>query len=415
MKTFLIKGIDAINPLEIESYIENASGYQAVEKVLKQIRPDELIAEIEAAGLRGRGGAGFPTHIKWRSAAGSDADQRYIICNADEGEPGTFKDRFLLEHNPHLIIEGMLISGYALSATVGYIYIRGEFTEAVELIKKAIDAAYRRGFLGTDILGSGFDFDLKIALGRGAYICGEETALINSIEGKRGEARCKPPFPATAGLFGKPTVVDNVETICNIPFIIRNGSKWFSSIGIPGSHGTKLFAISGCVEKPGVYEAEMGVRLSDLTDMAGGIRKGSRLSCILCGGASGGWLKPDSLDIKMDFESLKKVGSSLGSGAVSFFDDNCDLLELVEKNISFFADESCGNCTPCREGTAQLQRYISRIIDGENSRDILDKLKRIADTMLKASRCGLGQAAPVSILSAMRVFPELFDKANGRN
>ncbi len=391
----------------IENYIK-LGGYEGLKKALS-MQPDDIINEVKRSNLRGRGGAGFPTGLKW-SFMPKGEGQKYFVCNADEGEPGTFKDRYIMSENPHQLIEGMVIGGYAIDATVGYIYIRGEFEFVAKILQKAIDEAYEKGFLGKNILNSGFDFDLYIHLGAGAYICGEETGLINSLEGKTGQPRLKPPFPAQYGLFGKPTTVNNVETIACVPDIIKKGADWFLTIGPDKNNGTKIYAVSGHVNNPGVFELPMGTPLREIIyEHAGGIIGGKKLKVVIPGGSSAPVLGPEHLDIPMDFDSLKNVGSMLGSGAIIVMSEDTCIVEAYTRLAKFYAHESCGQCTPCREGTAWLYKILKRIEDGEGKKGDIDLILDICNKIMGRTVCPLGDAAVMCIKPAVERFREEFE------
>lgn len=365
----VLKNVGEIDPTRIEEYIAR-DGYFALAKAL-QMEPGEVIEEIKRSGLRGRGGAGFPTGLKWEFTYKASADQKYVLCNADEGEPGTFKDRLIMEGDPHSLIEGMIIAGYAVGATKGYIYIRGEYHSSIEILKKAVEQAYEYGFLGENILGSGFNFDLKIRLGAGAYVAGEETALIESIEGKPARPRLKPPYPPTFGLFGKPTVVNNVETFVNVPRIIMNGAEWFKKFGTESSPGTKVFSLVGNVVRKGIVEVPMGVTVRDLIfKFGGGIEGGRKLKVVQTGGSAGTFIGPDKLDVPLDFDSYAKYGVSLGSGVILVADETHCVVDLALTVMRFFEHESCGKCTPCREGTRMIVNILERISRGEGKKRI---------------------------------------------
>jgi len=381
--------------------------YPAFTKALT-MKPDEIVNEIKASGLVGRGGAAFPTGIKWEGAAKAEANQKYVICNADESEPGTFKDRVLLIDDPHRNIEGMCIAGYAIGASKGYLYIRGEYPYIVPVLENALNEAREANLLGNNILNSGFSFDIEIRVGAGAYICGEETALFESIEGKRGFPRVKPPFPTTHGLFGKPTVINNVETLCNIPLIISQGSTEFRKIGTEKSPGPKLFCVSGDVAKTGVYEVPFGVTLRELLEMAGGVAHGKKLQSVLFGGAAGAFATAEHLDVKMTFEDLRGVGLPLGSGVVMVFDETRDMRQVLKSLGHFFAHESCGKCYPCQMGTQRQKEILDRVASGKIVDGDFIRLQDVGWTMTDASLCGLGQTAASAVLSAMKLWPELF-------
>ena len=373
------------------------------------MKPEEVVAEIKASGLVGRGGAAFPTGVKWEGAANAEADQKYVICNADESEPGTFKDRILLIDDPHRTIEGMLISGYAIGANKGYLYIRAEYPYILPVLEKALNEAREASLLGENILGSGFSFDIEVRVGGGAYICGEETALFESIEGKRGFPRIKPPFPTTHGLFGKPTVINNVETLCNVPLIIAKGAEEYRKIGTEKSPGPKVFCVSGDVAKPGLYEVPFGVTLRELLEMAGGVANEKGLQAILFGGAAGAFATTAHLDVKMTFEDLRAAGLPLGSGVVMVFDESRDMRQVLRSLGHFFAHESCGKCYPCQMGTQRQKEILDRAAAGKIVEGDFVRLQDVGWTMTDASLCGLGQTAASAVLSAMKLWPELFN------
>jgi NADH-quinone oxidoreductase subunit F len=380
--------------------LEKYGEYAALKKA-KGMKPEEVINEIKASGLVGRGGAAFPTGVKWEGAAKAEGLPKYVICNADESEPGTFKDRVLLIDDPHRTIEGMCIAAYAIGATMGYIYIRGEYPYIVPVLENALHEARNAGYLGEN-------FDIEIRVGAGAYICGEETALFESIEGKRGFPRIKPPFPTTHGVFGKPTVINNVETLCNVPLIISQGSAEYRRIGTEKSPGPKLFCVSGDVERTGVYEIPFGVTLRELLEMAGGVKGGRQLKSVLFGGAAGAFATSEHLDVKMTFEDLRGVGLPLGSGVVMVFDETRDMRQVLKSLGHFFAHESCGKCYPCQMGTQRQKEILDRIANGKVLADDSIRLQDVGWTMTDASLCGLGQTAASAVLSAMKLWPELF-------
>lgn len=391
----------------LEDY-EQISGYDALRKALKQ-KPQEIIDEVKASGLLGRGGAAFPTGLKWESAAGVNAHTKYVICNADEAEVGTFKDRVLMDDVPHRILEGMIIAAYAVGSHEGYIYIRGEYTMQYQTLEQALEEARRAGYLGKNILGSGFDFDVVIYRGAGAYICGEETGLLDSIEGKRGFPRIKPPFPTTSGLFGKPTVMNNVETFANIPYIILNSAAEYRKFGTGKSPGPKLFCVSGDVSQPGLYEVAMGVPMRHLIeDLAGGIRDGKKFQAALIGGAAGAFATAEDLDVALSFEGLRSAGLPLGAGAVIVFDDERDMREVVRRVAHFFAEESCGKCYPCQLGTQRQLEILQRVSEGKALPGDTERLKDLGAAMTEASLCGLGQTASMAVLSAIKKWPGMF-------
>jgi NADH-quinone oxidoreductase subunit F len=381
--------------------------YSAFTKALG-MKSDDVISEVKAAGLVGRGGAAFPTGIKWEGAAKAPGSEKYVICNADESEPGTFKDRILLIDDPHLTIEGMLIAGNAIGANKGYIYIRAEYPYIVPVLENALSESREAGLLGENILGSGFSFDIEIRVGAGAYICGEETALFESIEGKRGFPRVKPPFPTTHGLFGRPTVINNVETLCNVPLIIAQGSTEYRKIGTEKSPGPKLFCVSGDVKKPGLYEVPFGVTLRELMEMAGGVAGEKNLQAVLFGGAAGAFATTAHLDVKMTFEDLRAAGLPLGSGVVMVFDETRDMRDVLKRLGHFFAHESCGKCYPCQMGTQRQKEILDRIAEGKVLEGDLIRLQDVGWTMTDASLCGLGQTAAGAVLSAIQLWPEMF-------
>ena len=367
-----------------------------------------MVAQVKASGLVGRGGAAFPTGVKWEGAAKAPGSQKYVVCNADESEPGTFKDRVLLLDDPHSVIEGMLITGYAIGASKGYIYLRGEYPYIVPPLEIALAEALASGYLGENILNSGFSFDIEIRIGAGAYICGEETALFESIEGKRGFPRVKPPFPTTFGVFGKPTVINNVETLFNVPLIISQGVEEFRRIGTEKSPGPKLFCVSGDVAQPGVYEVPFGLSLRDLLDLAGGLADGKGLQAVLFGGAAGAFATAKHLDVRLTFEDLRAAGLPLGSGVVMVFNETRDLRDVLKRLGHFFAHESCGKCYPCQMGTQRQKEILDRISEGRILPGDLERLQDIGWTMTDASLCGLGQTAAGAVMSAIQLWPALF-------
>jgi len=383
--------------------------YPALAKALG-MTPEEIVEEIKASGLVGRGGAAFPTGVKWEGAAKAPGTEKYVICNADESEPGTFKDRILLIDDPHRTIEGMLIAGYAIGASRGYIYIRAEYPYILPVLEHALNEARETNLLGENILGSGFSFDIELRLGAGAYICGEETALFESVEGKRGFPRVKPPFPTTHGLFGKPTVINNVETLCNVPLIISQGAAEYRRIGTEKSPGPKLFCVSGDVATPGLYEVPFGVTLRELLEMAGGVVDGKQLQAVLFGGAAGAFATSEHLDVKMTFEDLRAAGLPLGSGVVMVFDETRDMRDILKRLGHFFAHESCGKCYPCQIGTQRQKEILDRISAGRVLEGDLIRLQDVGWTMTDASLCGLGQTAASAVLSAMKLWPEIFGR-----
>ena len=400
----VLKNCGNIDPESIDEYIAQ-DGYQALGKVLTQMTPEQVVAEVKASGLRGRGGGGFPTGLKWEFACKSKNPVKYICCNADEGDPGAFMDRSILEGDPHSVIEAMAIAGYAIGANKGYIYVRAEYPLAVKRLDKAIAQAREYGLLGKNIFDSGFDFDLEIRLGAGAFVCGEETALLTSIEGKRGEPHPKPPFPAVKGLFGQPTVLNNVETFANIPQIILKGAEWFSSIGTEKSKGTKVFALGGKIEHVGLVEVPMGTTLRKVIyKIGGGIPNGKKFKAAQTGGPSGGCIPPQHLDIPIDYDNLVGIGSMMGSGGLIVMDeDNC-MVDMAKFFLEFTVDESCGMCTPCRVGNKRLYELLTKITDGRGTMEDLDKLEELCYYIKDNSLCGLGQSAPNPVLSTLKYF-----------
>ena len=399
-----LKNCGVIDPENIDEYIA-FDGYKALEKVLTEMTPDEVIQEVTDSGLRGRGGAGFPTGKKWMFAKMAKGDQKYVVCNADEGDPGAFMDRSILEGDPHCIIEAMMIAGYAIGANKGYIYVRAEYPIAVQRFQKAIDQAKEYGILGDKILGTDFSFDLAIRLGAGAFVCGEETALLESIEGRRGQPRLKPPFPANSGLWRKPTLINNVETYANITKIILNGAKWYSSIGTETSKGTKVFALGGNVVNIGLVEVPMGTTLREIVfDIGGGIPDGKEFKAAQTGGPSGGCIPAEHLDTPIDYESLSAIGSMMGSGGLIVMDNTKCMVNLAKFYLGFTVDESCGKCTPCRIGTQRMLEMLERITEGNGEPEDIEKLEKLANTIKSASVCGLGQTAPNPVLSTLKYF-----------
>ncbi|MBI3593018.1 MAG: NADH-quinone oxidoreductase subunit NuoF [Nitrospirae bacterium] len=409
MEKFLLRNIDNPNSADINEYIK-AGGYKALSKAL-EMQPSDIIAEVKKAGLRGRGGAGFPTGMKWSFAAADPKKPKYILCNADEGEPGTFKDRPILEKNPHLLIEGMVISGYALQAEYGYVYLRGEYPKAKDILENAIRQAHGKGCLGDNILGKGVKFELYVHQGAGAYICGEETALIESLEGKRGQPRIKPPFPVNEGFLAKPTVVNNVETLANIPHIIEIGADAYSRIGSPDCPGPKLYSVSGHVKKPGVYELPMGITLREIIyTHCGGILGDKQLKAVIPGGISTPILPSDKIDCPMDFTSMLKHGSMLGSGAVMVFDETVDLVKICYRAMKFFEHESCGKCTPCREGVGWMRSILGRISAGSGREGDIDLLLEVSNNIMGKTFCPLGDGAATVAQNFIKNFRYEFEE-----
>jgi len=402
MDPILTKYVREPNAFTLDFYLQH-EGYDGLKLALAKT-PDEIIELVKASGLRGRGGAGFPTGMKWQFVD-KKTTPRYIACNADESEPGTFKDHLLMERNPHLLIEGCAIGCYAIGAKTAYIYIRGEFLHVQEVLERAIAEAYARGFLGKNILGSGFDCDVFVHRGAGAYEAGEETALLESLEGKRAQPRNKPPFPAVVGLYGKPTAVNNVETLCNVPLIVRKGAEWYASVGPEKNGGPKLYCVSGHVKRPGVYEASMDITLRELIDgFAGGVREGRTLKAVIPGGSSVPILMPNQLDTQASFDAIQKAGSLLGSAAIVVLDDTTCMVWLAENLLHFYRHESCGKCTPCREGTDWLHKILQRIERGEGQMQDLDLLSSISGNIAGKTLCAFGDAAVTPVLTTLKYF-----------
>ncbi|MCK5918731.1 MAG: NADH-quinone oxidoreductase subunit NuoF [Cocleimonas sp.] len=394
----------------LESYLKEG-GYEMWQKIIKEeTSPDDVIDIIKTSGLRGRGGAGFPTGLKWSFMPRKMPGQKYIVCNSDESEPGTCKDRDILRFNPHALVEGMAIAGYCIGATVGYNYMRGEFMDEPFIrFEQAVKEAYEAGYLGKDIQGSGTDFDLHGSLGAGAYVCGEETALLESLEGKKGQPRFKPPFPASFGLYGRPTTINNTETLSSIPVILRNGGEWFRDLGVENSGGEKLFSMSGHLNNPGNFEVPMGMPFSELLELAGGIRNGNKLKAIIPGGSSVPVVPADvAMKLTMDYDTIQKAGSYLGSGAVMVIDETTDMVKLLRRISRFYFSESCGQCTPCREGTGWLYRILGRIIDGKGTLEDIDNLSNIAHKIEGRTICALGEASAMPVWSFVEHFREEF-------
>ena len=404
--------VDTHNPdcWRLDAY-QARGGYQALRKILSEkLSQDDVIAEVKASGLRGRGGAGFPTGLKWSFMPRSFPGAKYLVCNTDEGEPGTLKDRDIRDFNPHALIEGMIIAGYAMGAEAGYNYIHGEIFESYERFELALAEARAAGFLGNNIMGSDFSFDLFGAHGYGAYICGEETALLESLEGKKGQPRFKPPFPASFGLYGKPTTINNTETFASVPFIIRDGGKAFAGQGIENAGGTKLFSISGHVERPGNYEVPLGTPFAKLLEMAGGMKDGKKLKAVIPGGSSAPVLPADiMMSLNMDYDSIAKAGSMLGSGAIIVMDEDVCMVKALERLSYFYFEESCGQCTPCREGTGWLYRIVHRIAEGKGRAEDLDLLDSIGNNMAGRTICALADAAVFPVRSFTKHFRNEFE------
>lgn len=394
----------------LENYLKTG-GYQAWEKILKEGTDiDDIINEVKESGLRGRGGAGFPTGLKWSFMPRNMPGQKYIVCNSDESEPGTCKDRDILRFNPHALVEGMAIAGYCIGATVGYNYMRGEFMDEPFIrFEQAVKEAYEAGYLGKNIKGSGVDFDLYGSLGAGAYICGEETALLESLEGKKGQPRFKPPFPASFGLYGRPTTINNTESLSSIPAILRGGGEWFKNMGVEGSGGEKLFSVSGHLNNPGNFEVPMGIPFKELLEMAGGVRNGNKLKAVIPGGSSVPVLKGEvMMELTMDYDTIAKAGSYLGSGAVIVMDETTDMVKVLQRISRFYFSESCGQCTPCREGTGWLYRMLTRIVEGKGTMADIDQLETVAHKIEGRTICALGEAAAMPVWSFVKNFREEF-------
>ena len=405
-KRIALKNCGIINPEDIDEYIA-FDGYKALAKVLFEMTPESVIEEVKKSGLRGRGGAGFPTGKKWELTKAAQSEQKYVVCNADEGDPGAFMDRSILEGDPHSVIEAMAIAGYSIGANKGYIYVRAEYPIAVHRFDIAIKQAREYGLLGKNIFGTDFEFDVEIRLGAGAFVCGEETALLESIEGRRGQPRLKPPYPANEGLWGKPTLINNVETYANITRIILNGADWYSSIGTENSKGTKVFALGGNVVNVGLVEVPMGTTLREIIyDIGGGIPNNREFKAAQTGGPSGGCIPKEHLDTPIDYESLKEIGSMMGSGGLIIMDDSKCMVNLAKFYLDFTVDESCGKCTPCRIGTKRMLEILTKICDGKADMQDLEKLEQLAINIPKTAVCGLGQTAPNPVLSTLKYFRE---------
>ena len=399
-----LRNCGVINPENIDEYIA-VDGYQALGKVLTEMTPQQVIDEIKASGLRGRGGAGFPTGVKWGFAAANQADQKYVCCNADEGDPGAFMDRSILEGDPHVVLESMAIAGYAIGASQGYIYVRAEYPIAVKRLQIAIDQAREYGLLGDDIFGTGFSFDIQLRLGAGAFVCGEETALMTSIEGKRGEPRPRPPFPAVKGLFQKPTILNNVETWANVTQIILNGAEWFRSVGTERSPGTKVFALGGKIKHTGLVEVPMGTTLREIVEeIGGGVPNGHSFKAAQTGGPSGGCIPASEMDVKIDYDSLIAIGAMMGSGGMIIMDDTTCMVDIAKFFLEFTVDESCGKCTPCRVGTRRLLELLNKITSGNGTLEDIDRMEKLCYYLKENSLCALGQTAPNPVLSTLKYF-----------
>jgi bidirectional [NiFe] hydrogenase diaphorase subunit len=402
--SIVLENSGQIDPERIESYIA-ADGYQALDRVLHEMRPHEVVDAIARSGLRGRGGAGYPTGLKWATVAKAKGERKYLICNADEGDPGAFMDRSVLESDPHRVLEGMAIAAYAVGANQGYIYIRAEYPTAIDRLQIAIRQAQRLGLLGSQIFDSPFDFKIDIRIGAGAYVCGEETALMASIEGQRGTPHPRPPYPAESGLWGCPTLINNVETFANIAPIIRQGADWFASIGTEKSKGTKVFALAGKIRNTGLIEVPMGTTLRQIVEeMGGGVPDGKTAKAVQTGGPSGGCIPASAFDTPVDYESLTQLGSIMGSGGAIVMDENTNMVDVARFFMEFCMDESCGKCIPCRVGTVQLHRLLTKIRQGEGSLADLELLEELCDMVKNTSLCGLGQSAPNPVFSTLRYF-----------
>jgi len=401
-----MKECGRINPHDIRDYI-GFSGYLGLAKVLTEIQPEDVVNIVKDSGLRGRGGGGFPAGLKWAAAAKEKGPKKYVVCNGDEGDPGAFMDDAIMEGNPHEIIEGMAIAGYAIGADEGYIYVRAEYPHAINSLQKAIDDAMEYGLLGYNILGSGFDFKIKIKEGAGAFVCGEETALMASIEGKRGMPRSKPPFPAQSGLFGKPTIINNVETFANVPKILLNGASEFKKYGVDGSYGTKTFSITGDIVNSGLIEVPLGTKMSDIVyKIGGGVLDGAKLKAVQVGGPSGGCVPAELADVHMDYDSIKEVGAIVGSGGLVVMGENACMVDVAKYFMSFTQSESCGKCSMCREGTKRMLEILTRICDGNGRDGDIELLAELAETVSAGSLCALGKTAPNPVLSTLRYFKD---------
>ncbi len=410
MNEVCFKNLDKENPASFATYEANG-GYQVWRKILKgELTPDEIITELKTSGLRGRGGAGFPTGLKWSFMPRNQEVQKYVVCNSDEGEPGTCHDRDILRYNPHSVIEGMAIAGFVMNATVGYNYIRGEFMEPYYRFEEALKDAYKAGLLGKTLQGSLISFDLYTHLGAGAYICGEETALLESLEGKKGQPRFKPPFPANVGLFGKPTTINNTETFASVPEILSRGGQWFADLGVENAGGTKCFSVTGSVKHPANFEVPMGTPFSKLLELAGGLKEGRTLKAVIPGGSSTPVLAAETaMNMTMDYDSIASAGSMLGAGSVIVMDDATCMVKTLTRLAHFYYDESCGQCTPCREGTGWLYRMLQRILDGNGKKEDLDLLLSVSEKIEGNTICALGDAAAAPVLSFINNFRDEFE------
>ena len=410
MNEVCFKNLDKENPASFATYEANG-GYKVWRKILNgELTPDEIISELKTSGLRGRGGAGFPTGLKWSFMPRNQEGQKYVVCNSDEGEPGTCHDRDILRYNPHSVIEGMAIAGFVMNATVGYNYIRGEFMEPYYRFEEALKDAYKAGLLGKNIQGSAISYDLYTHLGAGAYICGEETALLESLEGKKGQPRFKPPFPANVGLFGKPTTINNTETFASVPEILSRGGQWFADLGVENSGGTKCFSVTGNVKNPSNFEVPMGTPFSELLELAGGLKEGRKLKAVIPGGSSTPLLPAETaMNMTMDYDSIANAGSMLGAGSVIVMDDTTCMVKTLTRLAHFYYDESCGQCTPCREGTGWLYRMLQRILDGNGQEEDLDLLLSVGEKIMGNTICALGDAAATPVESFIKHFREEFE------
>ena len=410
MNEVCFKNLDKENPASFDTYEANG-GYKVWRKIINgELTPDEIISELKTSGLRGRGGAGFPTGLKWSFMPRNQEGQKYVVCNSDEGEPGTCHDRDILRYNPHSVIEGMAIAGFVMNATVGYNYIRGEFMEPYYRFEEALKDAYKAGLLGKNIQGSAISYDLYTHLGAGAYICGEETALLESLEGKKGQPRFKPPFPANVGLFGKPTTINNTETFASVPEILSRGGQWFADLGVENSGGTKCFSVTGNVKNPSNFEVPMGTPFSKLLELAGGLKEGRKLKAVIPGGSSTPLLPAETaMNMTMDYDSIANAGSMLGAGSVIVMDDTTCMVKTLTRLAHFYYDESCGQCTPCREGTGWLYRMLQRILDGNGQEEDLDLLLSVGEKIMGNTICALGDAAATPVESFIKHFREEFE------
>ena len=410
MNEVCFKNLDKENPASFATYEANG-GYKVWRKILNgELTPDDIIAELKTSGLRGRGGAGFPTGLKWSFMPRNQEGQKYVVCNSDEGEPGTCHDRDILRYNPHSVIEGMAIAGFVMNATVGYNYIRGEFMEPYYRFEEALKDAYKAGLLGKNIQGSHVSYDLYTHLGAGAYICGEETALLESLEGKKGQPRFKPPFPANVGLFGKPTTINNTETFASVPEILSRGGQWFADLGVENSGGTKCFSVTGNVKNPSNFEVPLGTPFSKLLELAGGLKEGRKLKAVIPGGSSTPLLPAETaMNMNMDYDSIANAGSMLGAGSVIVMDDTTCMVKTLTRLAHFYYDESCGQCTPCREGTGWLYRMLQRILDGNGKEEDLDLLLTVGEKIMGNTICALGDAAATPVESFIKHFRDEFE------